>query len=263
MHCRSAESCWDILTGGLSFYGVSQISYGGLFCPHHNTDPLEETVFITNFDGPFMENYVSQGHLAHDVAVRWGFVHENPLIWQDPAIDARLTERERDVMRDASAFGVRNGLTLPMRFGREGTRGAMLMCASGIPDREWADMLEGEGKTILAIAHLAHETMQRFPLFAKRINTLDRVIMLTPRERECLLWSAQGCQVGEVADRMKVADRTAEHHLAAARRKLHARTTAQAVARALSMGMLYEGVQAPPAAMSLWESPIPKGTMTL
>lgn len=54
---------------------------------------------------------------------------------------------------------------------------------------------------------------------------------LTPRERTALELLAEGYSQGEIAAKLGLSLRTVETHLAAARRKLAARTTAQAAAR--------------------------------
>ena len=56
---------------------------------------------------------------------------------------------------------------------------------------------------------------------------------LTARERQCLSLAAAGCATKQIARALGVSDKTVEFHLAGIRRKLGARTIAQAVATAL------------------------------
>lgn len=56
---------------------------------------------------------------------------------------------------------------------------------------------------------------------------------LSRREHECLQLLAQGERVDRIAERLGLAVGTVEMHLANARRHLGARTSAQAVARAV------------------------------
>ena len=62
---------------------------------------------------------------------------------------------------------------------------------------------------------------------------------VTPRERECLLLVAQGLRIDSIADRLGLAEVTVGLHLAHARAKLDARTTAQAVATAVMLGAIH------------------------
>lgn len=54
---------------------------------------------------------------------------------------------------------------------------------------------------------------------------------LTRREQDCLLFVADGCPDQEIADRLGISQATAHAHVESAKRKLGARTRAQAVAR--------------------------------
>jgi DNA-binding CsgD family transcriptional regulator len=60
--------------------------------------------------------------------------------------------------------------------------------------------------------------------------------LLSPRERETLLWLASGLRTAEIAHRMGIEPVTVGVHLAGARRKLRARTREQALAIALRDG---------------------------
>lgn len=61
---------------------------------------------------------------------------------------------------------------------------------------------------------------------------------LSPRERECLLRLAQGLRVDRIAERLGLSTATVDLHLANGRRKLGARTSAEAIARAVQEGSI-------------------------
>ncbi len=63
-------------------------------------------------------------------------------------------------------------------------------------------------------------------------------IGLSERERECLLWLAMGLRNDRIAERMNIRPVTVALHTANARRKLNARTSAQAVVRAVQLGLI-------------------------
>lgn len=63
--------------------------------------------------------------------------------------------------------------------------------------------------------------------------------VLSPRERECLLRLAQGMRAAQVADALGLSDRTVEHYLASARRKLEAATSTEAVAKAILLRIIH------------------------
>jgi len=61
---------------------------------------------------------------------------------------------------------------------------------------------------------------------------------LSPRERECLLWLTAGLRSDRIAERLGLSRATVDLHLTRARRRLRAATREQAVAKALTLGLL-------------------------
>jgi LuxR family transcriptional activator of conjugal transfer of Ti plasmids len=255
--CSTVAECWTALTTEFAARGIPHMSYGGLFAPHYRTDVSKEMVYLTSHKAEFITHYGAEDHLRHDVCILWPFQFMEAVSWRAPQLLSGMNERQKRVYCEGNEFGVRNGLSVPVRFGRERNPGCVILSATGMNDREWDDTLRGHGDLFVALAQTFHEFVSHFPLFAEPVSPYDKVVRLTQRERECLTWAARGCQVGEVADRLNVADRTAEHHLASARSKLRARTTAQAVVKALAMGMLHDRMDGFKAKDGLWESAIP------
>ena len=63
-------------------------------------------------------------------------------------------------------------------------------------------------------------------------------LMLSARERDCLLYLAAGHRVVRIAEKLSLAEVTVHTHLRAARKKLGAQTLPQAIALAISAGEL-------------------------
>eukprot|EP00435_Cladocopium_sp_Y103_P077249 s1_g988.t1 len=61
---------------------------------------------------------------------------------------------------------------------------------------------------------------------------------LTPREKDCLKWVAQGQSNGDIAESLNVSVRTAKFHVENAMKKIDAKTRAEAVAIALTRGLI-------------------------
>ncbi|MFJ3314869.1 helix-turn-helix domain-containing protein [Herbaspirillum huttiense] len=66
----------------------------------------------------------------------------------------------------------------------------------------------------------------------------DVVPVLSPRERECLLWASKGKTAWEIAEILNVSEHTSIFHLKNARRKLGAVNQHQAIARAISLRII-------------------------
>jgi DNA-binding NarL/FixJ family response regulator len=73
----------------------------------------------------------------------------------------------------------------------------------------------------------------------------DRPALLTARERDVLVAMADGLPAKDIARRLGVATKTVENHKLRIFSKLGARTQAQAVARAITRGLLTGGTRSP------------------
>jgi len=62
---------------------------------------------------------------------------------------------------------------------------------------------------------------------------------LSTREKEILQWVAAGKSQQDIGDILSISHRTVEVHLRSGREKLNALTTAQAVGRSISLGLIY------------------------
>jgi len=65
-----------------------------------------------------------------------------------------------------------------------------------------------------------------------------RELILTPREREVLLWAAKGKTGWEIGQILRLSERTVTYHVENARAKLGASSRAHAVVKAVTLGLI-------------------------
>jgi LuxR family transcriptional activator of conjugal transfer of Ti plasmids len=154
--------------------------------------------------------------------------------WGGEASPIRGNREQRRFFDEATAFGIRSGITVPIRggFGRM----AAFTLATG--EREvHPEELMAKLKDVVQLAGLYFHTHVAVRL--DRPAGLRRAgAELTQRERQCLTWTAQGKTVADIAVLTKIAPRTVVFHLENARRKLDAVSIAHCVAQALRRGWL-------------------------
>ena len=85
----------------------------------------------------------------------------------------------------------------------------------------------------LAALYFAAGMQARFPR-----SPIPDSLALTPREAECLTWAAHGLVSKEIADRLRLSQKTVDLHIAHAIRRLGARTRSHAVARAIALALI-------------------------
>lgn len=133
---------------------------------------------------------------------------------------------------DLRGIGSYSVLTVPFR--------GLLRSASGFMDiggalkaGEMQRYLD-ERQNILVLA--AHYVDQRMVALDRHEDARD--IGLTQRETECLQWLAIGLRNDRIAEREGISVATVRFHLNNARRKLSSATREQAMARAVSLGLI-------------------------
>jgi DNA-binding NarL/FixJ family response regulator len=118
---------------------------------------------------------------------------------------------------------------------------ALALAEGDVPARLAAlEILDDMGAIPLATwirRGLRREGVKKIPL-GPRPSTRERVANLTMRQSEVLDLMADGLTNAEIADRLFISSRTAEHHVAAVLSKLNAASRDEAVTIAKGLGAL-------------------------
>ncbi len=174
---------------------------------------------------------------------RKGFHHFDPTLYQAaksiaPVDWSRFADDDKfhTIFRDAAAFGITDrGMTVPVR-GPYGDCG-LLNVTRDCSEREWKKLIGHVIGDLQISAVNLHDTIMRS-------GTLSGTLFypnLSSRELEILKWAAGGKSQHDIGEILSISHRTVEVHLRSARDKLGALTTAQAVGRAVGLGLILPG----------------------
>ena len=177
----------------------------------------------------WMEHYAAQRFFRADPAIRHCVDAVTPML---TGIDmpARPDGSALRLWEDALSAGFGGGMVIPLRLPGSALGGFSLV--TGMVGREFLAWHKNYGRWA---ALAAHAIDQRILTLAAPQAERPR---LSPRERECLTWLATGLRHDRIADKLSITRPTVELHLANARRKLRARTREEALARAVTLGLL-------------------------
>jgi DNA-binding CsgD family transcriptional regulator len=118
--------------------------------------------------------------------------------------------------------------------GRHGDR-ALVSITTDTDERDWLELRFRYRRDFQLIALHLHQAILRLVG-----NTTPETTILSPRERECLLWIAEGKTQWECAKILGLAERTVRCYLESARHKLGAANAAHAVKKAGKASLLSE-----------------------
>lgn len=223
--CYSAAELFQRVTVLVRELGFDYCSYG-IRMPLPISAPRTEV--FDNYPTGWRTCYQAQSYLAVDPTVAQGGRSVLPFIWSD-----ELFASARDLWEDARAYGLEYGWVQSCRDAR-GVSG-MLTLARAQEDLS-ASELRAKNPEMSWLAQTAHFGMARC-LTAKLLPEAE--VVLSNREIEVLRWTAEGKTSSEVADILRIAERTVNFHINNTMVKLNANNKTAAVIRASVLGLLY------------------------
>lgn len=214
------------LNGLCQTLGVEYASYAA-------TNPVSGKLHaFTTYPEAWKDHYM--GHNLHliDPTLHAAARSIAPVDWRRLEQDSSF----QDVFGPARDFDLPStGLTVPVR-GPMGDIGLFSVTAQMTP-QDWRRLTGSMmGQLQTAAVHL-HDTVMTSDALTRAL----RYPNLSTREREVLQWVAAGKSQQDIGDILSISNRTVEVHLRSAREKLCTLTTAQAVGRAVSMGLVQPG----------------------
>jgi len=171
--------------------------------------------------------YTEQNYQTVDRSILRSITQSTPWVYQDLFSTTPSHKLQRQMEGEVIAL-VSSGLALPMHSaGKIG----VLHLGSDLPASEFA-RLDHEYRPLVALvgayfhAHLVGLVGAKQP------------VRLSARERECLQWASAGKTSWEISVILSLSESTVRDHIGSALHKLNVRTRAQAVAKAMSLGLI-------------------------
>lgn len=243
---RSAAEVWQTATEYFSNHGFKRCNYGFTrFKAEHNVGDPDDALFLTTCDPQYVQFYFSNGFFSRTPAFRWAQHNTGACTWswvRTAFLSGELSAEEADTVRQNAAMGIVAGISISFPVTSARAKGAMGLIADPGLDADAVDLIFAEKhQEFLAVAQMMHLSLIQLPFPSRRRP-------LTERQREALEWVADGKTSQDVALLMQVSPAMVEKHLRLAREALSVDTTAQAVAKAALMNLIFHPApkRAPP-----------------
>ena len=209
-------------------FGVLNLSYW--FLGSSRAVPDRMTWFST-YDENYTQLYMKEYSPLKDSAFHLCFSRLLPLDWDE----ARTSDATvKDIHQIAERYGIgRHGISIPIR--ELGVGDAMFSINFDCDDRNWTDVRRELVNEVHLFAHYYHQRVKK--LIAVQQRPMGEGFELSPREREVLMWAAEGKTAGETAQILKLSTSAVNLYAARAMSKLRAHTKTQAVAIAVRNSM--------------------------
>jgi DNA-binding CsgD family transcriptional regulator len=195
-----------------------------------DTEARHRTVFFAiEWPARWRKFYLQSDLVERDPVIGCIAHYKGPFTWGDLRRDRLLLQIGLDALDRVRELGWSDGLVIPIPRG--GTRYGLVSLVAEAP----AIIGAAEKSLIALLAVCFHERVralapsQGFPLPPAG---------LTEREVQCLSLIARGCSDREVGQALQIAPSTAHEYFENAKRKLNVSGRAEAVALAVSLGII-------------------------
>lgn len=194
-----------------------------------------QTVVVSGYPTDWWAHYQAQGYMRIDPVVQHTLGHYTlPLDWHEISPESyAASDQVRRFLSEAGDFGLVSGVSFPVQ-GPNGECALLSLATSDTHTKARGRIAEAMPFTQLLAGYI-HEAGRR--IFSDKVVTLRRTV-LTQREKDCLLWAAEGKTSAETAMILNISERTVLFHLQNAATKLDVSNRAQAVARAVVLGYI-------------------------
>lgn len=216
----------SLLARLVDLYGLKSVAYLGSGL---TGQPQEEPYLAVTYSPEWVKHYKAARFVDIDPAIQVGLRRMLPIDWTE--FD-RENEKVRRLFGEAGEFGLgRRGISLPVH-GRQGDR-ALVSITSDVGDRDWQRLRPRYMRDFQVLALHLHQMILRLAG-----NQPIEPVNLSPRERECLLWIAEGKTYWETAVILGLSEHTVRCYLESARHKLGAANNTHAVNKAGKASLL-------------------------
>lgn len=226
----TVEEIHSVCSSLCNQFGFDRFQYGARI-PTSFVKPYY--IFISSYQNEWRDRYLAEGYMSIDPAVRYCAGHSTPFPWnriQKLETDDMIVRR---FMGEASEYGLNSGISIPVHSAQG--EFAMFSMASSLNHARANSQIVDALPFSHSFAAYLHETVRK--TFDNQVLPLSKV-QLTERERECLLWTAEGKTSWEISKILGVSERTVVFHLQNVADKLKVVNRQQAVARAVSLGLI-------------------------
>lgn len=185
-------------------------------------DTADAPYLLSNYDVRWTTQYQARRDDLRDPVTRQARRINELFAWT-PDIAAKFDPAARDLFCESEAFGIRCGVTVPLRHS-----GRTVAALTLVTDVKRSQYLSCVRCNVFALQLLAQNSHQRLQHWRQEGCTINGVAF-TRRETECLEWASQGKSRSDIALITQWSYRQVVRDLERVKVKLGVRTTTQAV----------------------------------
>jgi LuxR family transcriptional regulator, quorum-sensing system regulator LasR len=194
---------------------------------------LEDAYIRSTYAPDWRRTYDEQGMVHIDPIVVHCVTRTTPLVWSPEIFTTRA---QQSMYEEASGYGLRAGLTLPIHGPNQET-GMLCVVNDSSPNDTFWQHLNAALPNLLLLRDLLVDSSRR------HLNTHAQALLpkLTPREQECLKWTARGKSTWEISHILTCSEAVVNFHMKNIRAKFGVNSRRAAAVIATQLGLIEPG----------------------
>lgn len=184
-------------------------------------------LLIANYAPEWGARFIEARYDRIDPILARAEVERLPYHWKAADYVGRASPKQRQMFDEAAEFGLTLGVSVPIR-NAQGPAAYVTLVAN-----ENATSFARNAEENRHLIHLLALHFDAHAMSKLRPDSGRQEARLTPREMECLLWTARGKSTFEIATILSISRRTVVFHLENVKRKFGVATTRQAIVEGL------------------------------
>lgn len=190
-----------------------------------------QLIIISGYQQDWWDHYNKNNYIKIDPVIDYCTKNTLPIQWHQIDSKSLNSPKVKTLMKESIDFGLASGISVPVHSPTG--EFAMLSFASERPAISNEKHISSINSQLMMLAYHVHEASMR--IFKHQNSSLNT---LTKREKECLLWAAEGKTSDETSMIMHISESTVRFHLNNAAKKLNVHSKRHAIARAICLGVI-------------------------
>ncbi|KPF41774.1 LuxR family transcriptional regulator [Rhizobium sp. AAP43] len=208
-------------------FGMDCYAISGIPLPNERIDPY---FMLSAWPEEWFERYVNENYVHVDPVIHRTRMSDEAFVWSEALATEPLSRTARKVMNEATEFGMMDGYSVPLHS----VGGFQAIVTFGARKVDLSDAQRG---ALQIISIYAHNKLRAF-MAEPDTRRMAAALKVTPREREVIMWCAAGKTNWEIGQILGISEKTVQHEVASASRRLNSVNRAQLIAEAIRLGII-------------------------
>lgn len=228
MNAATDAAAMQQLQGAAQDLGFERVMFAVIPQPKTN---IADVFLRSNYPEDWRAHYERHNLRATDPTVEHCFKSNAPFAWMPQSFK---TPAQQSLYEEASAFGLKVGVTLPIR-GVDGEVGMLTCVRDEAPGAKFLRDLYQNLSALTLLRDVAFEAMSKF-IHAEAV--VEDAPALTARELDSLQWLAAGKTAWEIGRILSISEAGANFHIGNLRRKFRVNRRSDVVLKAIRLGLI-------------------------